>query len=87
MKRNIQFELLLPVIYNSIKIISLVKRFSGIKDTFEMYKINFINILLTITLITESSRHSFCRWQIFLEALIDSKMIQTYPKTHLINDF
>ena len=87
MKRNIQFELLLPVIYNSINIISLVKRFSGIKDTFEMYKINFINILLTITLITESSRNSFCRWQIFLEALIDSKMIQTYPKTHLINDF
>ena len=29
MKRNNQFELLLPIIYNSINIICLVKRFSG----------------------------------------------------------
>ena len=40
-----------------------------------------------IILITESSRHSFCRWQTFREALFDSKMIQTYPKTYLIDDF
>ena len=52
-----------------------------------MEKINFLNNLLTIILITESSRHSFCRWQTLLEALFDSKMIQTYPKTHLIDDF
>ena len=52
-----------------------------------MEKIIFLNNLLTIILITESSRHRFCRWQTFLEALIDSKVIQTYPKTHLIDDF
>ena len=52
-----------------------------------MEKINFLNNLLTIIQITESSRHSFCRWKTFLEALFDSKMIQTYPKTYLIDDF
>ena len=52
-----------------------------------MQKINFVNKLLTILLLTVSSRHSFCRWQTNDWALIDIKVIKTYSKTHLNYDF
>ena len=52
-----------------------------------MEKISFFNNSLTIILIRESSRHSFCRWYTVDEALIGTNAIYTYPKTLLINDF
>ena len=52
-----------------------------------MEKINFVNNLLINILITELSRHRFCRWQTVDEALIGTNAIYTYPKTLLINDF
>ena len=56
-------------------------------DLFRMEKINFGNNLLINILITELSRHRFCRWQTVDEALIGTNATYTYPKTLLINDF
>ena len=52
-----------------------------------MEKINFENNLLINILITELSRHCFCRWQTVDEALIGTNATYTYPKRLLINNF